>query len=153
MVDTARISDILVALGPRLGVGEIFASEAPGTWTLAFDAARVLFLDLDQHRGVLVLSCDLQPVPEARRAALHDLFLQTGALWKHTGGSRIALSPQGGAPVLIQEVGLGPVDERFLGTMIEQFRERAAGWNALIATDPQDRQAAIADISSFMIRI
>ena len=153
MHDWSRLSETIVAIAPRLGIGEIAGSEDGGTLTLVFDPARILFLDLDPGRNILVISCALQPASSERLAALHKLFLQVGALWRDTDGSRIALEPTDDQPVLLLDVGLAGLDAPALESTVRSFLDRAAGWNALIAGKPEDGRSTAVDTASLMIRI
>jgi hypothetical protein len=100
------------------------------TWHIAADRETELFAELDETRGVLVVSTPLSR-PHVMDQQQLELALRYGHLWDSSGGVRLSLEHSEGPFWLLMDVGAG-LDAGQLAELLRNFVSKAAAWRSLI---------------------
>jgi hypothetical protein len=118
---------------------------SPDTWGVAFPDETCVTLELTAGGAKLVLAADLGAVPEATQANFHEMALAYNALWRTTGGVRIAVV-RGEASQLFDLETAGLDVERF-STVLANFADAARGWRGYLANGGSAPSKAPGDLT------
>jgi hypothetical protein len=81
----------------------------------------------------LVLSGSVGELPPGRDpAALHQLMLDFGAIWRHTGGVQLARDADGAYIALLRR-GAAGLDRTQLAAAIDRFADVMRAWRTIVA--------------------
>lgn len=144
----AKIQEIMLEAAPLcdLLIMDYFAAKK--TWHIAADKESEIFGELDEARGVLVLSMPLTS-PAAMDQQLLDLALRFGHVWDASGGFRLSLETAEGPFWLIVDFGTEGLTPRALAGAVRDMVAKGAAWRELIQSPPrsEDEQDALTSLS------
>lgn len=154
MIELDELNALMTELGPKLDALQVKHFEGKNFWTVLFDEAVLLYVDLDPARQTLVVSADVaEPLPEARLAR-YEMILQYNNLWTETGGLRMALDSPEGVVVLLVDVPLAGITRETLATLCGNFVEAVHTWREILER-PLDTggDTPPADEDAFIVRV
>jgi hypothetical protein len=129
------VSALMAEVGP---VGDFLAIDeyaAENLWRIAVDEQAIVEAELDEPRGVLVLSAEIAPCPAERRGELADLLLRYNQIWDATGGARLGVDGENNI-WLMQDLAAGALDVAALCESLKTFSVKAAGWREIAERFP-----------------
>lgn len=127
------ITTWLTELGPLLPAAEI-RQAAPDQWFIVYDEFLIIDVELLPDAAKLVLSADLGHPLVGEENATYTLLLQVNALWRETGGLRMALDAGDGELTQVYDIALADLDRDGLELRVQNFAAAARGWREVIAT-------------------
>ena len=130
----SHLHQLMCEIGPALDLDEVIEQAGHAVWVLAFPEGAVIEAEYDEAGGGrLLLSMELgEPEPGAA-ADWHRVLLQYNALWRQTGGVRMALS--GTVVVQALELAVPGLTLPVLADALSGLRTHAVLWRALLASD------------------
>jgi hypothetical protein len=123
----------LTELGPILPAAEI-RQAAPDQWFIVYDEFLIIDIEFLPDAAKLVLSTDLGRALVGEENATYTLLLQVNALWRETGGLRMALDAGDGELSQVYDIALAGLDRDGLELRVQNFAAAARGWREVIAT-------------------
>jgi len=131
MSSAKELDLVMEQVGPALPGAENVTEIEDGVWAIGFDERTIVMLQLDD-RGRLTLTLDVGRCLEAKRAAAYEALLTYNALWRETGGIRMALA-DGSVLQLFTATAAGLTVEA-LAAIVESFVEKALVWRDYLET-------------------
>ena len=140
----AATSRLLAELGQRLNAPEL-QEHRPGLWTIVLADGQRVDVEHDRGNARLRLATALgQPEPE-QEDAVFKLMLQINALWRETGGLRLALEDASPAICQLYDLALAGLEIEGLVLRMSNFIDVADHWREVIAASaaplPEPRYA------------
>ena len=140
----AATSRLLAELGQRLNAPEL-QEHRPGLWTIVLADGQRVDVEHDGGNARLRLATALgQPEPE-QEDAVFKLMLQINALWRETGGLRLALEDASPAICQLYDLALAGLEIEGLVLRMSNFIDVADHWREVIAASaaplPEPRYA------------
>jgi hypothetical protein len=139
----------LTQLGPLLSAAEV-RQAAPHQWFIVYDESLIIDVEYASDDAKLVLSADLGRALPGEEGATYQLLLQVNALWRETGGLRMALDAGDGELSQAYDIALGGLDLDGLERRVRNFESAARGWRDIIATKPAASEGATPPATPFM---
>lgn len=119
-------------IGPHLELTEVSKFE-DDCWTLVFDDDVAVIATFDGDWDSVTLSAEVGEPPAEGRAALCELMLSYGNLWRETGGVRLALTEPGGPVVQLFAFPVGGLTKHGLGEVLTGFVGTLRAWREAVA--------------------
>jgi len=132
-ISNETLTTWLTQLGPLLPAAEI-RQVTPHQWTILWDEFIAIDVEHLPDESKLVLSAELGRALTGEEAATYQLLLQVNALWRETGGLRMALDAGDGELTQLYDLALGGLDRDGLENRVRNFEAAARGWREVIAT-------------------
>ena len=108
-------------------------------WHLALDRDTLVFAEIDEKRGVLMLSCDVGSVRPSEQNRLYELFLRYNHGPAAQYGTYLSLASASGPVWLWCECSVATLDRTSLADTLATFRRKASGWKMVVEgrTNPE----------------
>ena len=154
MANSERISGLMAELGPILELRGILEVNDMDRWVLDLDGEHAVVVEYRPSDDRLFFTGEIGiPVPEVR-TVIYELLLAYNAMWRDTGGIRMAVNGEDGAVVQIADMAATDLDVPALGTVVENFIGKMVEWTDIIAIGPEGNagdQASPGDIPSMRV--
>jgi hypothetical protein len=152
MDDLPDANTLMKEIGPWLDAA-LIDQLTDGLWNILLDDDHIIEVELDDSRNVFVLSMSIgQPSPE-NQVDIYKTLLQTNALWRDTGGIRMAMEGgDEGDLLLMFDVPLPGLDVDSWGLRLHDFVNAALGWRQVVTKTSATPDEAPEMLTS-MIRI
>lgn len=124
----------LTQRGPFLPAAEV-RQAAPDQRFIVFDASLIIDIDHLPEASKLVFSANLGRALAGEENATCALLLQVNALWRETGGLRMALDAGDGALPQVCDIALAGLDRDALERSEPNAAAAARGWREISATE------------------
>lgn len=134
MLTINEVNSILIQAGPLNDEIEAVSRVGDNAWEIEFESL-ILALEYDAEQGRLVFEGDIGSVPEQRRAEIQEAMLNYNALWRETGGLRLAVAGESITSGLVAEVAA-------------TFAERVLLWQALLTSNATFAEADKASLTA-----
>jgi hypothetical protein len=132
-----RIRALLRDVANILNILVIDEYEAESFWHIALDADTIFFAEVDQQRGVLVLSCDVGSPTASRRLELYDMMLNYNHHWNATAGTRLSLLSSNGAVWVWSDFAVDHLDRDLFAAWLDDYRTKIKAWRSVISQGDQ----------------
>ena len=101
-------------------------------WHLALDRDTLVFAEIDEKRGVLMLSCDVGTVSQPEQGRIYELFLRYNHGPAAQYGTYLSLASATGPVWLWCESSVSTLDRTSLADLLATFRRKAGGWKKIV---------------------
>ena len=129
-----HVQGLMQEIGAVADLAAVAEHEGEDVWSLLVDDEEggVVWVDLDDARGCLVLSGEVGTPQPVDRERLNDLLLRYNFHWDATGGVRMAVEGEGGPVIQLADVPLAGLDAGRLGVVVRGFAAMLAAWRAIL---------------------
>ena len=127
-----HVQQLLEQLGPANPEVANVTQITEDTWAVGFDEQSIILVQLDDAGRELVFTCAVGEPTEAARHAVYESLLAYNALWRETGGVRMAVAD--GAVLQICSADAASLDLERLGTILGNIVQKARVWRRYVET-------------------
>ncbi len=132
MDELPDVNNLMKEIGPWLDAAQI-DQLSEGLWNILLDDDHVIEVELDDERNVFVLSMDIGRPTHENETEIYKTLLQTNALWRDTGGIRMAMEGgDEGQLLLMFDIPLQGLDVDSWGLRLHNFANAALGWRQVV---------------------
>lgn len=128
-----RIRSLLCAVGSVIDVFVIDEYPDEMFWHIALDAETIFFAEIDEDRGLLVLSADVGSPTAERKGDLYELLLNYNHHKSSTSGVHLSLHSPGGAVWLWSEIAVERLDRETMAAWMDDYRRKLRSWRKIVA--------------------
>lgn len=139
MEPTELINQYLLEAQRQLPSLRLARHTEPGVWVTCFEDHAVLSIEYDPALERIMITADAGTVHAHARDKVHELLLGYNAMWRQTGGTRMALDRAGGRVLLLFELGLGVLCAPRLGDALKGMAAVRQAWACIL--DDADGEA------------
>jgi len=143
-MDRLVLNAVLAEAGTIIETGAITAHDGGALWTFEFEDEAPLYLERSIRGELLILSGEVDALPEEARPKLFELLLLYNSQGPETGGARFAIDGPDGAVVLSLDIAADDLDVNHLAALVQDFRALRHSWRAIISRWPHSRPTDIA---------
>lgn len=104
-------------------------------WTIEFEDGPICLVEWNTESAQLALSADLGVPPDERQREVQSAALSYNALWRQTGGMRVAQAGDSGELILFQELDEETTHGDALVTALDHFGSISQWWNAYVTLE------------------
>lgn len=141
------IGVLMREIGPAADFAAIQEFAAEKAWLIVLREDLTVGVDLDQRRGLLVLSSDLG-VPAAKHEdKINRVALSYAQAWYANDGAYLGRNEETGEYRLYAAIAIDGVEAGELGARIIGFAMKAEGWRTLVALPAADNQDLLEQMS------
>jgi hypothetical protein len=141
MSGIAQVQELMEQLGPQSPELGHVTQVADTAWYVGMEERMDILLELDADGAQLVLTAPLgQVAPDA--TSLQEMFLGYNALWRDTGGVRLAVAD--GEAMQLLAVEASGLDVATLRRILDNFAEKARVWQRMVESGAQVQGADLA---------
>ena len=133
MSELEHLQTLISEIGPLIDGIEAIDQEGEDYWLFSFGEDTVLQIQHDEEARKLVIFADLGVPSEEHQLPIYEAILSFNYLWSETGGVRMAIAGPGGAVSQVLDLFTLDLDGSTLGTVIENFLDKAMYWREFIA--------------------
>ncbi|HYC34916.1 MAG TPA: type III secretion system chaperone [Usitatibacter sp.] len=132
MSNAQHVQHLLEELGPTTPeVGNV-SQVAENIWAVGFDPQAIVLLQLDDSREELVVSCGVGRPLGLSREKVFESLLAYNALWRDTGGVRMAVAD--GEAIQIYSLPVAQLDVDGLRATLLALVDRSRVWRRYLET-------------------
>ncbi len=143
MTSLEHIQRLIEELGPATEeVVEVHQQEE-GSWDVSYADETRVGLDHMADQDKLMLTTELGPLPEDRKAHSHEFLLIYNYAWTQSGGIKMGLEAPGGNVVMMFELNASSLDLQTLQGILASFVEKAGCWRELVAAGFDQEETAV----------
>ena len=143
MANAEHVSHLMAEIGPILELRGIVEICGEARWVLDLDGENAVLAEYFNADDRLFLTGDAGVPEPAARLVCYELLLAYNAMWRQTGGVRMAVNGEDGAVLQIADIAAEGLDATTLARVVENFVGKLGEWMEIIAMDP-DHHAATA---------
>jgi len=154
----SRIPDTVAALVMEMcplapSVNLLAVDEETGDMTLQLEGDMEIALSWNEHTSHLVLTAELGQPKQFHVAHAHRMALAYNALWRETGGARVACVDGAGMLALLFDLPVDGLAAQGLQCTVEQMAAVAGQWILFMAQANEDAPQLSTAPASLMLRI
>jgi hypothetical protein len=112
-------------------------------WALVFDEDRLILAEHDREEARLWLSSEIASMPGTGRLELMERLLMVNALWRETGGYRLAVDGPGENLLLACDVRADDLSLVDFATVLGNFVDALAAWRRIVAAAGAEKAAEL----------
>lgn len=102
-------------------------------WAIEWADGAQMLIEWADEPPRLVLSSDLGSAPSASKSLVQTAALSYNALWRDTGGTRLAQAGDTGELILIHDLAVDDLKPGPLGDQLSQFAAVATWWSTFVS--------------------
>jgi hypothetical protein len=133
MSQLAFVQNLIEELGPATSSLISVSQLGDETWGVVFEDETIVTLELDQDRGVLVLSGELGSPAASRKGEVCAALLNYTLLWRETGGVKMALGGEEDTAFQLYDLDCRDTSLVELQNVLENFADKARIWRSYVA--------------------
>ena len=131
-----HVQGLMSEIGPILELRGIVEVVDGDRWVLDLDGEHAIVVEYRPADDRLFFTAKVGiPAPEAR-SVCYELLLAYNAMWRETGGIRMAVNGEDGAVLQIADMAAGDIDASGLGVILENFIGKLVEWTDILSMDP-----------------
>jgi hypothetical protein len=146
------ITDRLIAVAPLSNEIVAIDQADDGSWALGFDNETVVLMEWAQNPCRIILSAPLGSPPQDRQAEVYEIALSFTALWRDSGGAKLAKGGDQGELLLIRELHSETGGGWDLLPVLEHFSHVAKWWHDYVFGAAPPRFDAPFGVESLQMR-
>ncbi len=139
MSNAGLVRDLMSEIGPILELRGIVEINGEAKWVLDLDGEHAVVVEHAAADDRLFFTAEAGVPEPAARLVCYELLLAYNALWRQTGGVRMAVNGEDGAVLQIADVAVEGLDAAALAEVLENFFGKLGEWMDIIAMDPDQR--------------
>ena len=137
-----RVQVLMSEIGPILELRGILEMTDGDRWVLDLDGEHAIVVEYRPADDRLFFTAEVGiPAPEARPVC-YELLLAYNAMWRETGGVRMAVNGEDGAVLQIADITAGDIDSAALSAILENFIGKLVEWTDILSLDPDGDEAS-----------
>ncbi|MEO5670413.1 MAG: type III secretion system chaperone [Ramlibacter sp.] len=109
-------------------------------WVVEVEGEVPCLAELEPDRANLTFSADVGTPAEDRQNEARGAALSYNALWRETGGARVAQAGAGGELILVRQFAANIVDDPEFSASVEHFIRVAGWWKAFVSHAGEGRK-------------
>lgn len=141
MSNAELVSDLMVEVGPILELRGIVEINGEAQWVLDVDGELAVVAEYFEADDRLFFTADAGVPDPSARLVCYELLLAYNAMWRQTGGVRMAVNGEDGAVLQIADIAVDGLDAAKLATVLRNFIGKLGEWIDIIEMDPEQSAA------------
>ncbi|MEZ0388094.1 MAG: type III secretion system chaperone [Verrucomicrobium sp.] len=143
------LEKLMTEVGPLVEAAEVLQYE-PHRWLVVFDDDHAVEIEVDVPLAKVVLTTHLGHPPSGDETASYKMLLQLTAMWRETGGLRMAVDPVDDSVIQIYDFPLAGIQLESLAIQLSNFANAALHAGKVLSVNAGTSQEDAPDNSHFV---